>query len=437
MDDNSDWDRTAFLRHIQDQIVPIDASDPLSDLSDLEPLRHTFGNATVIALGEVTHGTKEFFELKHRLVRFLVEELGLRVFALEASFSEAFAVDAYVFRGKGDPKEALNGLQFWTKNTKEVLGLITWLREFNAARPPGDRVRFYGVDIQYSQRSADAVMSYLVTVDPDYVETVRADLAVLVDPGLQRTVEEGRDERIAIAERVVPDIKATLEEEQENYISESSETEWEVTRQHTRILKRATDFTGLFHDAGGSHTVELLRKRDRAMAENVSWILNYESANRIVLWAHNTHISTTPMELNGSSVSTMGDHLRQQYGQDYYALAFEFSQGAFQALGDPDDTIDHDELILQEHRLENPVPGTVGAAFEPLELSLGFLDFEAAENDPHLADWLHTEQQLHTIGGVFDPDHPEAYVKSHVLSDAFDGLLYVEKSTRAHPLNYD
>ncbi|UNO44418.1 hypothetical protein [Streptomyces sp. MST-110588] len=65
------------------------------------------GNARVVGLGEATHGTREFFRLKHRLLDFLVTEMDFSVPAMEASASAGPAVDAYVRHGVGDAATVL------------------------------------------------------------------------------------------------------------------------------------------------------------------------------------------------------------------------------------------------------------------------------------------------------------------------------------------
>ena len=46
------------------------------------------GDAHIVSLGEATHGTAEFFRMKHRLVEFLASEMGFTVFAIEANMPE-------------------------------------------------------------------------------------------------------------------------------------------------------------------------------------------------------------------------------------------------------------------------------------------------------------------------------------------------------------
>jgi hypothetical protein len=51
------------------------------------------GDASVVGLGEATHGSHDFFALKHRVFRHLVEEKGFCPFALEAPWSTGLLLD--------------------------------------------------------------------------------------------------------------------------------------------------------------------------------------------------------------------------------------------------------------------------------------------------------------------------------------------------------
>jgi hypothetical protein len=62
-------------------------TDPNAPLDDLAPLQQLIGNASIVGLGEDTHGSHEFFTMKHRLLEFLVEKMGFTMFAMEGSWS--------------------------------------------------------------------------------------------------------------------------------------------------------------------------------------------------------------------------------------------------------------------------------------------------------------------------------------------------------------
>ena len=69
--------------------------------ADLQPLKRVVGNARIVSLGEATHGTREFFQLKHRLLEFLATEMGFTIFSIEANLPEAYRLNDYVLTRSG------------------------------------------------------------------------------------------------------------------------------------------------------------------------------------------------------------------------------------------------------------------------------------------------------------------------------------------------
>src|SRR5262249_40592063 len=61
-------------------------ASPGSGFDDLAPLRTRLAGARIVSLGEATHGTREFFALKHRLIEYAVAELGFTMVAFEADY---------------------------------------------------------------------------------------------------------------------------------------------------------------------------------------------------------------------------------------------------------------------------------------------------------------------------------------------------------------
>lgn len=82
--------------------IPLKTTSPDGNLEDMSPLRAVIGDARIVAMGEATHGTREFFRMKHRMLEFLAEKMGFTVFAIEANWPESLAVNDYVLNGKGD-----------------------------------------------------------------------------------------------------------------------------------------------------------------------------------------------------------------------------------------------------------------------------------------------------------------------------------------------
>ena len=173
---------------------------PLSSLvagastDDLQPWKKVLDGVRVVGLGESTHGTREFFQLKHRLLEFLVTELGYTVLAVEASESAAPAVDAYVRQGIGDAATVVSSLGFWTWRTEEMVAIVEWMRSYNEGRPASEQVGFAGIDPQKCSASVVAVSTYLRESEPEWLELFETGIAVQVDGSTStvRTLTSGR-----------------------------------------------------------------------------------------------------------------------------------------------------------------------------------------------------------------------------------------------------
>ena len=139
--------------------------------ADMKPLKKMIGNARIVSLGEATHGSREFFQLKHRVLEFLTTEMGFTIFSIEANMPEAYRLNDFVLNGNGDPAKLIKGMYFWTWDTQEVLDMVLWMREFNTSGK--GRVQFTGFDMQTPDVAAGIVGDFVAGADPDYIASVR------------------------------------------------------------------------------------------------------------------------------------------------------------------------------------------------------------------------------------------------------------------------
>jgi erythromycin esterase-like protein len=224
------------LTALRSVTIPIATDDPASDDRDLDLVLPLLAHRRVVALGEATHGTREFFRLKDRLFRLLVRRAAFTTFALEISPEAGERMNRYVRDGAGTVDDALKGFEFWTWQTDEVRELASWMRTWNAGLAESRRLSFIGVNA-----------------------------------------------------------------------------------------------------TGG--------ERDRRMAANLSAALAAAGPDgRIVVWAHNAHVSY------GSG--WMGSYLREQLGDSMYVVGFEFSEGTFRS---------RNLFGVRNTRYQRPVPRTMAS----------------------------------------------------------------------------
>jgi erythromycin esterase len=272
---------------MRDHAVRLSTVEARHGFDDMQPIGAMVGDAHIVALGEATHGTREFFQMKHRMLEYLVTEKGFTAFAIEASMPEAFDVDAYVLGGPGDATKALDALYFWTINTEEVLDLIEWMRAYNLDPAHTRKVHFYGFDMQSPARAAKRALAYVRKVDPAYGAKAGAALARAADALLATDWSSELGERAALAASA-REVLATFDARRDAWTAKTGAAAFELARQYARVVSQGLDSQAASVEPSWAGSA----KRDVAMADNVDWLLARNPGEKIVLWAHNAHVET-------------------------------------------------------------------------------------------------------------------------------------------------
>ncbi len=380
--------------------VPLAGTDPAAPVADLRALDPVVAGARVVALGEGTHGTREFFRMKHRLVEYLAEARGYAAFAIEANMPEARRVNAYVLTGRGDPRAAIRGMYFWTWSTEEVLALVEWTRAYNASGR--GRMEFWGFDCQFPAVAMDSVRAFVARADP-------ADQASLDSSYAQVRAAEGERRRgvssggaLGMWAREAGRVLARVEARRPAYAAagrDTTEVAWAV--QNARLVVQA---------AGAALGPT---SRDSSMAANVAWILAHRPAGApLVLWAHNGHVRRTH--------DAMGAHLAARFGTAYRAIGFALGDGAYTAW---------DGHGTASFTAEAPAPGSVEASLRAAGRPVLALDLRAAAASRDGA-WLAEPHPFRMIGALPVED---AFTPTSVARD-YDALVYVDHTTASVPL---
>lgn len=176
-DPRADDQRAARVAWLLEHSFAFDTVEAGHGFADLEPLRSAVGAARIVSLGEPTHGTREVFQMKHRLLEYLASELGFSTFSIEASSPESFAVGDWVRGGAGDPHLLVEGMYFWTWHTEEVLAMVQWMRAYNESEPRPEgaagRLDFTGFDMQTPDVAMGIVLDFLGRREPDWAPRAR------------------------------------------------------------------------------------------------------------------------------------------------------------------------------------------------------------------------------------------------------------------------
>jgi erythromycin esterase len=408
---------TATVSWLSQAAVPLSTVQPGRDVTDLAPLTGMIGSAHLFGMGEATHGTHEFFLMKSRVFQFLVSKLGFTHFAIEATWAESNDVNTYVLTGQGDPAHLLSHLYFWTWNTQEVLDLIQWMRQWNTTAAPNHRVQFLGFDMQYPGAAMDTVAHFIGRVDAPNVSYVASRYLCLnpyrdynggfaVSPSAYAVVPQAT--RTA-CHAGLQDVYNLLNTDSTAYLAASSPAIYANALHSARLVQQFEDFAA----AGATSAI-----RDRYMAENIQWLKQQARPDsRMMLWAHDYHISAVP--------GAMGSYLRAAYGDDYVNLGFLFGRGGFNAI--PATGIGYAGLRSWDAEL---VPnGSLEAVFVATGQPRLLFDARRIAAAGPVAAPLAGPLAMRTIGSIYDPALEASYFGIQIFPGDFQLLIFIGSTT--------
>ncbi len=407
-----------------------ECAEPLEDVesAELEALLERIGSARVVLLGEATHGTHEFYRMRARISRALIERHGFRAVAVEADWPDASRVDRYVrhLPPASVPWKAFSRFPTWMWRNEEVRRFAEWLRVHNGRVEPERRTGFYGLDLYSLFTSADAVLRYLGQVDPDAARVARARYGLLTpwqtDPAAYgRAVVSGQFEsrEAEVAQVLVDLLRKRLE-----YEARDGERFFDVV-QNARVVADAE----AYYRAMYRGNVASWNLRDRHMAETLSSLLEFLGPeSRAVVWAHNSHVGDArATEMGAIGELTLGQLCREKLGASSWLVGFGTDHGTVVAAsnwGEP-------------HQIKQVRPADA-RSYEALCHRVRMPGFFLSLRQPRreaLRDELIAPRLERAIGVIY---RPETELQSHYfrasLPRQLDEWIWFDRTTALQPL---
>ena len=409
---------------IKDNVIHLRSLDQDDSFNDLEPLRDIIGNAKVVALGENSHFIKEFCQIRFRILRFLVEECGFNVHALELGFTEGFEVNCWIhnYDRKEEELKTLLGHFPYPLQIHETLG---WMR--NYIKSKSKQLNFVGIDVPRNGGSffpsLDVINDFFKVADPEglifisdiWEITKKIDgFSTAQSAFLLNTLSgQEKDKITSQINRLLYRLEALAPQ----HISRFGEKKYKTIHQHLKSICYS-DYNSHAMNGfiSGKGLPGDMGARDKFMADSVLWHLN-DSNSKIVLVAHNAHIQKLPIRYGDFlSCLPMGQRLSSELGTDYISLGLTSKTGYTAALF-PDEKYKFG-FRIENTKLEMPASGSIEKLLEEANVENGIISFKhipRGSNDPTLIR--------------FDSE----YIETSVI-DAFDGLIQIPTSSIADGL---
>jgi len=416
-----------------DTVFPFEIND--SNLYfDWIKTKKNFDNIEIFGMGEATHGTKEFFEIKAKTFEYLVNHCNYKVFGIEASYGECNYINDYLNSGIGNIDSVMLNFDFWTWRTQEVKNLLLWIKDYNQNKPDSQKVRFYGFDMQdaYSPvkytidfAESDSILNndeLKNTTNPILSKSPNEIYSVLEDSIFLDTLK--RIDKVLI--EWIQKKEIYIKEKYGNYLYE-------------RLYLCVDNFRQSLNMYLYENQVSSYQYRDSCMANNILKIHNLENA-KMFIWAHNGHINVSnPNSLEKIIGKAMGSYLKKELGEQYYSVGFVFNQGNFQAvtyIKEKKEGSFFKKLFIKNQfytdLVECSVPiykkNTLTNVLSQANRDAFFIDLNSSQNS-----MFSTLQLTYDVGAIF---FKFKHCSSEIIAKKqFDGLIYINKTTMAERLN--
>jgi len=309
---------------------------PSIDTVDLSGLMKRIGDARVVLLGEATHGTAEFYDMRARITKELIQHKGFRFVAVEADWPDAAQIDHFVRETRMEPTEEPTFARFptWMWANMQVLEFVKWLRNYNKQfSSPDKAVGFFGLDLYSLYSSINSVINYLEEVDPELAAIARKRYGCLTpweaDPATYGAVAlTGKHKG---CEQEVVEMLNTLMRKRLDYAAQDGRRFLDALS-NARLVKNAEQYYRIMYEGSS----ESWNFRDQHMFDTLKNLLDFHGpGSRAVVWEHNSHIGdAAATEMGARGEINVGNLCRKHFGDDAYLIGFGTHHGTVAAASD-------------------------------------------------------------------------------------------------------
>jgi erythromycin esterase-like protein len=420
--------RGADAAAIRDRAIALDLDRGIG------PILNLIGDPAVVLIGEASHGTHEFYQLRAHLTQALIASRGFNIVALEADWPDTHRACRWI-RGEGADRSAGEALEDfvrfprWMWRNRVMVRFLEWLRGHNAHQTAAQRACVYGLDLYSLHRSMDAVLKYLDGVDPAGAARARDRYACFDifgdDP---QTYGQATTRGLAPpCDREVMTQLLELQRRAAEYVGRDGLVAADAyfsAEQNARVVSDAeTYYRAMFGSSRESWNL-----RDRHMMATLDAVMAHvrkvSGHARAVVWAHNSHLGDARATQMGSMGEiNIGQLVREQYGGRAVSIGFTTHTGSVTAAPRWDSPA---ELMT----VRPSAPGSYERLFHDTGLESFVLDLRG----PNRA-WVREPMLERAIGVVYRPGtERQSHYFMASLADQFDMVIHVDETRGVEPL---
>ncbi len=415
-------DQSQLFNHYANKAIVFDSN------KDLKPLVNTAAKQQLVLLGESTHGTQEFYDVRVSITKDLIKNHGFKFIAVEAPWNFMLKINDYIkgYSNKySSAKEVLKSFDNWPEwmwKNQPVEELVEWIKDFNKNQPEYNKVGFYGLDLYEPDTAIDRVLTFVGQHFPVYYSTFKEKLLCFTNQEQDSWSDQVESRDFSCSKNIENAVKLLLRLiDYQPYTGFDKFNAW----QNALVIRNAERF---YRWNDYNQTVSW-NVRSMHMWQSVLRLIRlYGKNTKAIIWAHNTHIGNveaTPSSYSPGSI-TMGYLAKKMQKQvPVFLLGFSTDDGEVLAAN-----------AWGENRQIMDLPNAQHDSFENVLSKFDADKFYFVfnqKNKGYPAQSLITKHRA--IGVVYNPKDESKNYMPVVIDYRYDGLVFIKNTSALRVIN--
>jgi len=402
--------KLSVIKQIQENKNDLDISSEDKLQKSLTPMIESLGDKKIVAIGEDTHGTSEYYKLREAITKRLVTEKGFNVVVLENPYDDIESLTEDI------KKEEISNLMrkhlFSIYQTEEMKSFLDWYKTDSIS----SKVAFKGTDDSYWVLH----------------ELLKNKLSEVQDDEIKELVEKLND-------AATLSVRKYNRKYKKSWKKASDENELgKLTYQLAIDLEEALKAKGLLNNEIKEYLFNIkntyinfvlmankepIKSRDEVMAERIAYLAQ-DPDSKLVVWAHNAHISN--IVVMDGEIGLMGQKLKEEFGDDYHAIGLSSLKGSYSHIKNRFINGDHsyDDKLKQSSLNSQPKNSWESILSEINDIAFYFHTQDIKDKD------IYTNLKL--LG--YSEESEADYYKLSPLK-MYDSLFFIDTTQATRPLN--
>lgn len=277
-----------------------------------------FLNKKIIMLGESSHGIEQYSSIKLRIIKYLHEYLNFNIIVFESGIEECALINES--RDSLMPLDMLKQGMFPIWQTKTNVDLMTYIKVNN--------IEIYGIDNQYSTNHHSKYLKIQIAkIDVNLGKKIYGFDTLFYNHCYRETLKTGNSlsqKKHMLSMHKEAEKACSLLNKKIELLVKADQKKIKIESKNLKMLKIVLR-NKIYLWRNYLKSTKYFLDRDSVMATNFKYLVDsIIPKEKIIFWAHNSHISKTGIQ---NPTSYLGKKLNDLYGKEIYNIGLYSYQG--------------------------------------------------------------------------------------------------------------